>query len=222
MPQISGIYDSYAVQPDCKIGENIGIFSLGAWEYYQVNFIEGIPAGPASTIDMVLQTGNTFIGANAALVKAIAPMLQMYDNEFMKVRFEPLDNIEVRIWELSGQAKNMTRQLQSRTDRNSRWYDPYAALGTFWVLGFNRDVNIEVLNPLAYQQSTARVIVWGVRYLLNPVISIDDILDNMIRDKKLSPTQKSGYLSKMRAGDPATIKEVLGPVTMIPAQGKQA
>lgn len=222
MPQISGIYDSYAVQPDCKIGENIGIFSLGKWSYHQVNFIEGIPAGPASTIDMVLQTGNTFIGANAALVKAIAPMLQMYDNEFMKVRFEPLDNIEVRIWELSGQAKNTARQLQSRSDRNSRWYDPYAALGTFWVLGFNRDVNIEVLNPLGYIQPTARVIIWGIRYLLNPVINIDDILDDMVKAHRLRPEQKSGYLSKMNTGDPATIKEVLGPVTMIPAEGKQA
>lgn len=222
MPQISGIYDTYAVQPDCKIGENVAIFSLNSYEYHRVNYIEGIPAGPASTIDMVAQLGLTQIAANGALNKSIVPLLQMYDNEFMKVRFEPLDDIEVRIWELSGQAKNMARQLQSRTDRNSRWYDPFAALGTFWVLGFNRDMNLEALNPLGYAQPTARVIFWGWRYLLDPVMDLDCMVQTMVTNNKIKSNQKSGYIQGMRSGDPDIVKAVLGPVTFIPAQGKQA
>lgn len=223
MPQISGIYDAYAVQPDCKIGENVAIFSLNSYEYHKVNYIEGIPAGPASTIDMVAQLGLTQIAANGALNKSIVPLLQMYDNEFMKVRFEPLDNIEVRIWELSGQAKNMARQLQSRTDRNSRWYDPFAALGTFWVLGFNRDMNLEALNPLGYAQPTARVIFWGWRYLLDPVIDLDcETQEKLVKTGKIKVNEKAGYVARLRAGDPEAVKNIFGPVTFIPAQGKQA
>jgi len=222
MPEISGIYDSYAIQPDVQIGQNVGIFITGAYQYHQVNYTEGIPAGPASTIDMVAQLGLTAIPANGTLAKSIVPMLQMYTNELIKVRLEPLDNVEARIWELSGQAKMMARNLQSRVDRNSRWYDHYMALDTFWVLGFNYDMNLEILNPLGYAQPTARVIVWGIRYLLNDQVDLNAKAIAYIANSGKRNLTAANVVAALKAGDPDIVKAVLGPVTFIPAQGKQA
>lgn len=223
MPLISSIYDAYAIQPDVQIGQNVGIYITNGYEYHTINYIEGIPAGPASTIDMVAQLGLTAIAANATLQKSVVPMLQMYYNELIKVRFMPIDNVECRIWELSGQAKNMARNLQSRTDRNSQWYDKYMSMVTFWVLGFNYDMNLEVLNPLGYAQPTARVKFWGWRYLLNPAM---DLLKLSQKYMEARPTLKGvsaeHVAEALRGGDPDWVKNVLGPVTFIPAQGKQS
>jgi len=219
MPEISSIYDSYAIQPDVQIGQNIGIYITGAYQYHRVNYIEGLPAGPAATIDMVAQTGNTQIGANATLAKSICPMLQMYTLELAKIRIEPLDNVELRVWELSGQAKFMARQLQSRIDRNSRWYDNYMAMTTFWIYGFNYDMNLEVINPLGYAQPTARAIVWGWRYLLDTEINLE--AKAAAHAAKLN-AKPAAIVAALKAGDPDMVKAVFGPVTFIPAQGKQA
>lgn len=223
MPQISGIYDSDRIQPDVQIGQNVGIYITNGYEYHTVNYIEGMEAGPASTIDMVAELNLTAIAANATLQKSIVPILQMYYNELVKVRFYPVDNIQCRIWELSGQAKNMARNWQTRTDRNSQWYDTYMALTTFWVLGFNYDMNLEVLNPLGYAQPTARVKFWGQRYLLNPVMDLQKAAEKYVKEH---PTEKgitAAHIAEdLRGGDPDWVRKVLGPVTFIPAQGKQS
>jgi len=166
MPLLSGIYDSEAVQPVCKIKENVSVWTVGKWYHFRVDMIDGFPAGPDNLIDMVNIAGATNIAANGTLAKRLIAALQIDSYELLQLRLDVVDQIEVRVWEQAGQTKNATARTHARVAPHSRTYDPNMSLTTFFIIGSNRDVQIEVFNPNAYALPTARVQFWGLRYLV--------------------------------------------------------
>lgn len=207
MPVLSGIYDSDYIQPVAKVKENLSIMTLGNYSHYIIEYLEPLPPGPASVADMVAIAGATGLAANATINKRIVPILQLNDLEFAHLRWEPLDNVEGVLWELSGQARFNSRNIHSRVDRNSRRYDPSLSLTTFWVLGLNRDMNLECRNPMGYAIPAARFQFFGYRYILK---EID--LSGLSSDVKI----------KMKAGDIATVRASIGTTTWLPAEGRQS
>lgn len=207
MPELSGIYDAYYVQPIVKIKQNLSIWTLGQWQHYRVEYSEPMPPGPASIVDMVVQAAATTIAANGTIARRVVTILQVNDLELLQVRLEPIDNMEAVVWEQSGQARFNSRNIQSRVDRNTRLWDPTLATTQFWVLGINRDMNLEARNPMAYAMPTARFMTWGHRYILE-AHSLDGLTDEV---KKF-----------LRLGVVATVKQYIGETTWIPAEGRQS
>lgn len=208
MPPLSSIYDSDYIQPVARIKENISIFTLGKWEHYIIDFQEVIAPGPASTVDMLAQAPvTTVLAAGATRAKSIVTLLQLNDFEFLHVRWEPLDNVEGLIWEPSGEQKNASRNIHSRVDLLTRNRDPQLATTTFFILGVNRDMNLEVRNPMRYPIAAARFVFFGNRMLLSPW----DFNARTPEEKKL-----------LARGDMDTIRKIIGTTTFVPAQGRLA
>lgn len=205
MPALSGIYDSAWVQPICKIKENLSLWTLGKWQHYVVDYIEPIPPGTASQVEMVGASGATTLAANATIAKQVVVILQINDNEFLQVRWEPLDYVEGVIWELGGQQKLAARSIHSRVGPNSKLRDPHLALTTFFIMGLQRDMNLEVRNPTGYATPTARFQFWGIRYL----ITTWDFTSRSVKER-----------ADLAAGDLETVKRIIGSTTWVPAEGR--
>jgi hypothetical protein len=168
-PELSGIYDSNPIQPVCKIGENLGIWSQGQWGYYKAKFIEPIPRSSPMIVEAITASGATTLAANGTIAKRIAAILLLNDRELLHLRWEPLDDVEGLLWEQSGSGRFVTRSVQARVTRFTALRDPYLATTTFFILGMNRDMNLEVRNPNPVVIAIARFVFFGYRYLLDPL-----------------------------------------------------
>lgn len=207
MSFLSGIYDSNAIQPIIKIGENLSLWTAGQWYHYVVPYIEPMPPGPATTVDLVAIAGATNLAPGGTVAKQVVAALQVMGYEFLHLRFEPIDNVEGVLWEQAGQARFNTLRVHCRVDINSRLRDPNMSLTTFGITGVNRDVNLEARNPLSYRIPSARFIFWGNRYIVK-------------EHPGEAKAKMDGALGKLRAGGLEAVKQYIGPTTWFPAEGR--
>lgn len=204
---LSGIYDSEFLQPVARIKDNLSIWTQAKWFHYKVEYSEPIPPGPASQVEMVTASGAALLAANAIIAKRIVAILQLNENEFLHLRWFPLDNVEGLVWEQSGQQKLQSRNIFSRVDPRIREWDPTLVTTTFFVIGENRDMNLEVRNPMGYATPVARFQFFGNRMILKPFDT-----------SGLSPDIKN----KLSQGDLETVQKVVGQTTWLPADGRQS
>lgn len=223
-PELSGIYDSYYIQPIAKVNESVGCLVGQLYEFYNIIYSEGLSPGPAMVLDICNIPPIGVLPANGTIAKKVVPALQLNANELLQVRWEPIDIVEGLIWELSGQQKNATGQLHSRVDKGCRSRDPALALATFFILGYGQarlDFSLECRNPLAYAQPTARFQFWGHRFKVNPLkldTKIATYLARMRNTVAQVPTAQE-LKDLLAAGDRDTIRDILGPVTLVPVVG---
>jgi len=164
---VANIYDNGPISPIARIKDNLSIWSEQKWMNFQIEYIEPVPRSAPMVVDMVLLNNATVIAANATIAKMVVPILQMNNGEMLQLRWEPMDDVEGMLWELSGQARFNPRGAHARVDQMTRLYDPYLATTSFYILGGqNKDMNLEVRNPLPVAQPTARFAFWGFRYIL--------------------------------------------------------
>ena len=173
MPELSGIYDNGPISPVAKIGENLGILTEGAYRYYNIYYIEGLPRSRPLIIDMVALNNAANIGAytqlNAQLVTAIRPGGSDRMKEFLHLRWEPLDDVEGNLFQLSNQGRYSAAGVFASVTMFSRDLDPLLAATTFFVLGVNKDAMIGAYNPNAVALPRSRFIFQGYRYLVTPL-----------------------------------------------------
>ena len=207
MPEISGPYDSGYIQPIAKIKENISVFSRNMWAHFKIEFLEPIQAGPGSIVEMISIAGATGLAGGATISKRIVPVLQLQEFEMLHVRWTPLDDVEGVIWQLAGQQKFATENMLSRVDMRTQMYDPTLASTTTFIMGQNRDINLEVRNPSAYITHLARFQFFGFRYILSDLVP---------------STATEAQKNALKQGDITTIKALIGVTTMIYAEGRQS
>lgn len=225
MPHLSGIYDSAPIQPIVRIKENMAIWTIGKWQFYTAEYIEPIPPGPATIVDMVTVAGVTTIAAGGTIAKRVVPVLQLNSGEMLQLRWEPLDYVEGVLWELAGQGRFASRNIHARTDPDTHLRDPYLSTTQFWIIELNRDMNLEARNPLGYAIPAARFIFWGIRYLVES-LDIDEAISNYL--DKTSPglpsserdSLKAGLKKSISSGDRQVVSNVIGPITWLPAEGR--
>lgn len=169
MSEVGNLYDNGPISPIVKIKENMSIWSGGIWHHYKADFIEPVPRSSPMVVEMVVATGNTFMAANGIIARAVVGILQLAELEFLHLRWEPLDDVEGILWEQSSQGRYAPRSVQARVTPFTAARDPNLATTTFFILGMNRDMNLEVRNPRPVIQTVARFVFWGYRYLLEPV-----------------------------------------------------
>ena len=170
MIHVGGIYDNGPISPICKIKENITVWSQAKWTSFKVEYIEPMPASLASTVNWAATAGS--IAANATIAKALSSVIQLDEHQLMHFRFRPIDDIELLLWEQAGQGRFASKGYQARVDLASGGEgtsDPYWANTTFFVLGKDRDAQMEVRNPTDYATTYARCVFWGYRYVITPI-----------------------------------------------------
>lgn len=214
MPLQSGIYDSYYIQPVAKIKENLSIWTLGKYYHYIVQYSEPVPPSPATVRDIVNLAGQAALAALGTINKRVVDILQLNDNEFFHIRMEPLDNVEGVVWEQGGQQKfGTSRAVQARINLNTKLRDPALSGTTLFILGINRDMQLEVRNPMNYATPMARFIFWGNRMILEPK-AFDFSL--------LTDSEKIIVQKGLDAGDYDIVKRWVGTTTYLPAEGRSS
>lgn len=169
--QIANIYDPNPISPLALIMENLSILTSGKWEHYKIKYYEGLPRSSPMMVEMVALAGLPNIPGNGTIAKSLLAILQPAENEFYHLRWEPIDDMEGILWEQSSQGRLAGRSVQARVTVFTGQRDPYLATTTFFILGMNRDMNLEVRNPSPIAQPQARFVFFGYRYLLNLVDS---------------------------------------------------
>ena len=169
--EVANLYDNGPISPVAQIKQNLSIWAGGLWSHYKIEYIEPMPRSSPTTVDMVALTGNTLIAANGMLAKSLVAILQLADTEFFHLRWEPVDDVEGVLWELASQGRFASRALQARTSRFTSARDPYLATTTFWVMGRQRDIALEVQNPNPVALPQARFAFFGYRYILSELQS---------------------------------------------------
>lgn len=167
--QVANIYDNGPISPIAKIKENLSIWTVGKWAHYSITNIEPLPRSSPMIADMVALSGATTIAGNATIAKQVVAILQPKELEFMHLRWEPIDDMEGVLWEQSGTARFNAAAVFARVSRFSAARDPYLATSTFWILGRNRDMNLEARNPNPVALPLARFVFFGYRYMLTPL-----------------------------------------------------
>ena len=207
-----GIYAPGPIKPVVDINENLAIWSEKRWKYGRAVFIEGMPYSSPMIVDVVAQAGATVLAAGANTTKQLAPIIQINQGEMLHLRFKPLENVEGQLFETAADGRWTSRAVTARITKESGIHDPYWAASTFWIYGFNRDINIQVFNRMGYAVPQARFAFWGYRYV------VEEITPNFERlggDRAaIGQAQKD-----LNRGDPVAIKAFIGHVTMIPAEG---
>lgn len=169
MALVSGIYDSGPIAPVAKIKENLSIYTLGHYVHYRIDFIEPMPWNSQNVIEMVVASGAVTIAANGTIAQRVVAILQLNDDNLLHLRWQPLDDVEGVLWEQAGTGRFVTRGVHSRVGLFTATRDPYLATTTFFILGKDRDMNLEVRNPRPVAQALARFVFFGFRYVLKPL-----------------------------------------------------
>jgi hypothetical protein len=153
------------------VNENIAVWTEQQYKGYKVLYIEPIPRSQVFMVDMLVQGQVTVIAANGQIGAQLVTILQMNNDEMFHARWAPIDDVEGGLYQLSGMSRNKMRGGQSRVSLFTERYDPFLSTTTFWVLGENKDAQIETRNPQPVAIYTARFAFWGFRYLLSPQIA---------------------------------------------------
>jgi len=168
MPLLSGIYDSGPISPIAKIKENLSIWTRGKWEHFKIDYIEPIPRSSPTVVEMVTAAAVT-IAANGTIAKQAVAILQLNELEFLHLRWEPIDDMEGVLWELPSNARFATRSVHARVTPFTSIRDPNLASTTFFILGKDRNMNLEVRNPNPVALPHARFVFFGYRYMLEEI-----------------------------------------------------
>lgn len=162
--------------PALRVGHNVGVLSQGSMNFYRVRFLEGLPAGAQSVIDLGAIAAST-ASTTGQTTKTVESVLQLDDNYLTQMRFLPLDDFTLQVWEQGGTARYWTRNLQAEINRFSAQRDPSAAKTEIFILGYNRDAQFVARNPQGKALTRSRLMVWGWKYVLQPLPSFDPSKD---------------------------------------------
>lgn len=216
--EIANIYDNGPISLIARIKDNLSIYTAKKWAHYQIVYAEPWPRSSPLRVDLVALAGATTIAANGVIAKRIVPILQVTDGEMLQVRFEPLDDVEGVVWEQSGTGKFNSRNTHARVTMSTCLRDPYLATSTVFIMGYQREMNLEAQNPNPIALNQARFQFFGFRYVLD-LISPDlrSVVDQRGQPDK---DKQEEIIRQLAAGDKATVAQYIGPTTWLPAEGR--
>ena len=173
--QVANLYDNGPISPICQIKEHLAILTDTKWTPFLVEFIEPIPRSSAYIVDMLqVPPAVLLLAANGVVNAALVQVLQVSANEFVHLRWFPIDDIEGQLWELSNMARFSPRGGQAGVNLFTPLYDPWLATTTFWIIGGqgDKDVNVGCTNLTGGALAMARLGFFGYRYILKPESTI--------------------------------------------------
>ena len=155
----------------CRIKENLAVWSQGRWQYFNVAGVESIPAGSVN----IVNAGS--VAANTTDTLEELTTFDVNDGELLQLRFSPMQDVEVQLWEARSQPRFNTRTIQARVSLMTKAHDPWMESSEFNVLGRDRNAFIAVINNGDYAYAAGRVYFWGHKYKLTPLRGIEEATD---------------------------------------------
>ena len=218
MSEVATIYDNGPISLIARIKDNISVLTAKKWAHYQVNFAEPWPRSSPLMVDLVALAAATTIAANGTIAKRLVPILQVTDGEMIHLRFLPLDDVEGVVWEQSGTGKFNSRNTHARVNMATGLHDPYLATTTVFIMGYQRDLNLEARNPNPVPLNQARFQFWGFRYGLDEISP--DLSSVVTQQGQPDKKKQEDIIRQLAAGDKATVAQYIGPTTWLPAEGR--
>ncbi|MBA7705330.1 hypothetical protein ES703_114158 [subsurface metagenome] len=212
MSEVANIYDNGPISLIARIKDNISVYTAKKWAHYQVVYTEPWPRSSPLRVEMVAASLVTFIAANGTIAKRLVPILQVTNGEMLHVRFEPLDDVEGVVYELAGTGKFVSRNTHARVSMVTCLRDPYLATTTFFIMGNQKDINLEVVNPNPVALPQARFQFFGYRYVIEAITPLFP--------ERFTDAQKEAVRKKLEDGDKETVAQYIGPTTWLPAEGR--
>lgn len=192
------------ITPVVNIGQNLGVYIQGAYNFFRVLFVEGLPPGR--------QTIQDFGAVNAATTGTTAEVtvINAQEGSLVHVRAAPLDDFEAQFSQQRATGRFATESQQIRVRAGIYHLDPYGATTTLFVLGNSRQVYCTPTNNTAYNLAQTRCQFWGFRY----------VLDRLTKDQEhilqFAVTNKEGAL---RQEERDALKFLHA--TIVPAEGRE-
>lgn len=167
-------------EPICKIEENLGILTTTGWGYFKAIYIEPLPPSE----DLILDFGAI---ANGGSVKdQEIDLLEMKTDELGQFRFEPLDNIKIKVAQPTGAARFTIKNKVVRVSQLSCARDPSLKHTEVFVFENNNIWFTEVVNDSGADLPASRVQFYGYRYMLEKLTSKPEKLTYVVATGKPS------------------------------------
>ena len=144
-------------------GETVGIWVNKVYEFYRIDYVEGIIRSDPVTIDL----GATTVAAPQTAITQLT-LLQMPDTEFAQFRLEVLDDVQVAVYQGRADQRHKLFTVASVLNRSLPLFDPCAHSTEMYEFEDNY-IFLQATNLTSYPLTQARVVSWGFRYVLEPL-----------------------------------------------------
>ena len=165
MPALPQLYP-YKAGPIEQVvlpGETVGIWVNKVYEFYRIEYVEGIIRSDPVTIDL----GATTVAAPQTAITQLT-LLQMPDTEFAQFRMEVLDDVQVAVYQGRADQRHKLFTVASVLNRSLPLFDPCAHSTEMYEFEDNF-IFLQATNLTQYPVTQARVVSWGFRYVLEPL-----------------------------------------------------
>lgn len=160
-PHKSGIG---GMEPVALIGHNVCIKYENDNHYRRVMWFE--PVAPFEFLDIGA------VVANAVSVRTQAVNLQVWRNEFLQLRWYPLDTAQIRPYLPNASGRMLLRQLQVPVDPTIIYRDPCLHLTEMYIWE-DRNPAFEAINYTAVALTQCRLIGMGYRFITESLKDAD-------------------------------------------------
>ena len=147
------------------------VFTGQNYQAVQITYVEPLPLSTPLKQDI----GAVAAASTLAAVEITGVALQ--DNTLLQMRFKPLDDVELVLYEPRSQARFTTeRATVARVGLATGCHDPEYKSSTFWIQSKDKSPFIEARNLGPRALVECMVVLWGWRYIwrdLKDEMSVD-------------------------------------------------
>ena len=163
--------------PICEARHNLEILTTDGLKYFTAIYIEPLPPGE----DMIHDFGA--IANGSTLDDTEIEMLEMKSDELGQFRFEPLDNIKVKVMQPRAATRNAIKNTIARVSMLSCMRDPSLKSTEFFVYQSD-NVYMAPTNNSGEALTASRVQFYGYRFILKNWEPATDIEKRTLKPEK--------------------------------------
>lgn len=174
-----------SMEPVALRGHNVCIQYANDMNYRLVKWLEPLP--PFQFLDIGA------IAANTVSARTQANLLQAWRNEFLQIRWYPIDTIQVRLFLPNADGRSVIRNIQIPVDPTIVFRNPDLNMTEFYVWE-DRNPAFEAINYTAGPLTQSRLIGMGYRFITDPLPpkSVDAIKNGTLQCTYLGASGYSG------------------------------
>lgn len=156
-------YKAGAIEPVALPGEVIGVWVSKIYHFYNIVYIEPLPAADSLVLDLGALAAGVWSGVTQLT------LLEMPNKELGQFRAYVLDDFHSYLWQARSDGRYRTKNAQSNVSLYTQLNDPCGHTTEFFVHE-NNFAYVNGQNVTAYALTQARVGFFGLRYVLEDAV----------------------------------------------------
>lgn len=173
------------MDPVALIGQNICVKYANSNHFRRVIWFEPIP--PFQFLDIGA------VAANGTSARTPAQNLQTWDNEFLQIRWYPIDRAQIRLFLPNADGRGNLRNTQVPIDPTIVDRDPCLHLTEIFIWE-DRNPSFEAINYSAYALTQCRLIGMGYRFVTEALSDV--VMDKIKNGMACTYVVASGFAGK--------------------------